>query len=75
MEKSLLTAVMIETPTGRPYRAWRVKVPGMTLILTTAELDRAQQRGRAYDRNVPGRVARQSAAREAAEFETVHPGL
>jgi len=75
MARSALKAVWIETPTGRPYRAWRVQVHGMTLILTTAELDRAQQRGRYYERDMPGRVARQSAAREAGEFDKAHPGL
>jgi hypothetical protein len=47
----------------------------MTLILTTAELGRAQQRGRDYARDVPGRVARQSVQREVAAFEKEHPGV
>ena len=76
MARSALEAIWMQTtPTGQLYRAWRVRVHGMTLILTTAELNRAQKRGRDYARDVPGRVARQSAAREAAAFEKAHPGL
>jgi hypothetical protein len=73
MARSPLIPVWIETPLGRPYRAWKVQVHGMTLILTTAELNRAQQRGRDYARDVPGRVARQSVAREVEAFERQYP--
>ena len=72
MEKSAVMAVWLETPRGKQYPAWKIRVPGMTLILTTAELNRAQQRGREYERDMAGRVGKQSVAREAAGFDGMY---
>jgi len=65
MAGTTLQEVWFETPRGVVYQAWRVRVQGKTLVLTTAELERAQQRGCVYERDMPGWVARQSAAGEA----------
>ena len=56
---------------GHPYQAWEVRVPGMLLIFTTAELDRAQKRGKAQETRQ--RVAAQSVEREVAGFTAQYP--
>ena len=58
---------------GRQYEAWEVRVPGMLLIFTTAELDRAQKRGSNAKRDVAGRIAEQSVEREVAGFDKAYP--
>jgi len=58
---------------GNQYRAWEIRVPGMLLIFTTAELDRAQKRGRDAKRDVLGRVRTQSVAREVDAFNKAYP--
>ena len=52
---------------GRPYQAWEVRVKGMLLVLTTAELERAQKRGKAQETRE--RIAVQSVDRELGAFE------
>jgi len=56
--KYALVPTRLEDTQGRSYKAWEVQVPGMLLILTTAELDRAQKRGKAQETRK--RIAAQS---------------
>ena len=56
---------------GRQYEAWEVRVPGMLLVFTTAELDRAQGRGKAQETRQ--RIAAQSVKREVAGYDKTYP--
>ena len=73
--KYTLVPTWLTDSRGRQYEAWEVRVPGMLLVFTTAELDRAQKRGRDVKRDVAGRVTQQSVKRELADFEARHPGV
>lgn len=64
--KYALVRTWLEDSHGHPYQAWEVQVPGMLLVFTTAELDRAQKRGKAQ--KTRQRIAAKSAARQGAEF-------
>ena len=72
MEKSAVTPVRIRTAAGEEYTAWKIKLTKITYIFTLAELARAQERGCAYERDVTGRVAKQSITREVTEFDGMY---
>ena len=71
MPKYALAPTFLEDSRGRSYEAWEVQVPGMLLILTTAELDRAQARGKAQ--KTRQRIAAQSIENEVVGFDKAHP--
>jgi len=73
MSKYALIPTWLKDSHGQAYRAWEVQVPGMLLVFTTAELDRAQKRGKAQETNK--RIAAQSVEREVVGFNKTHPGV
>ena len=56
---------------GHPYQAWKIRVGGQLLIFTTAELDRAEKRGKSH--RTQDRVMKQSVEREVADFDKAYP--
>ena len=69
--KYALAPTRLTDSQGRQYEAWEVRVPGMLLVFTTAELDRAQKRGKAQ--KTRQRVLAQSVANEVAGFAAQCP--